>query len=53
MNVKYIHSGINLGFGSGHNIALKKAIEINSKFHFIINPDIIISDNVIWRKRPS
>jgi GT2 family glycosyltransferase len=49
MNVKYIHSGKNLGFGSGHNIALEKAIEINSKFHFIINPDIIISDNVITR----
>jgi len=49
MNVKYIHSGKNLGFGSGHNLALEKAIEINSKFHFIINPDIIISDNVITR----
>lgn len=49
MNVKYIHNCKNLGFGSGHNIALEKAIEINSKFHFIINPDIILSENVITR----
>lgn len=49
LNVKYIYNSKNLGFGSGHNIALKNAIEINSKYHFIINPDIILSEDVITR----
>ena len=49
LNVIYIHNIINTGFGSGHNIALEKAIEINSKYHFIINPDIRLSESVITR----
>lgn len=44
--IKYIHSQ-NLGFGHGHNIALKKALELGARYHVIINPDIYWSDNVI------
>lgn len=44
--IKYIHS-LNLGFGHGHNIAIKLALEINSKYHVIINPDIYWNDKVI------
>lgn len=44
--IKYIHSQ-NLGFGHGHNIALKMALEQGAKYHAIINPDIYWNDNVI------
>jgi hypothetical protein len=37
--VIYIRSGKNLGYGAGHNIALRKALE-TSDFHFVLNPDV-------------
>ncbi len=40
----YIILNENIGFGKGHNKVLDK---INSKYHFIINPDIIINENTI------
>ena len=36
---EYIYTGRNLGFGSGHNLAIKKCIG-NSAFHLILNPDV-------------
>ncbi|QEK52205.1 glycosyltransferase family 2 protein [Pedobacter aquae] len=42
----YIHNPSNPGFGAAHNIAIKKAIDAGSKYHFIINPDIIIEEDV-------
>ena len=42
----YIHS-INLGYGSGHNIAIKKALELGSDYHIILNPDVYWHDNVV------
>lgn len=37
----------NMGFGYGHNIAMKLAIQDGSQFHFIVNPDIILEENNI------
>ncbi len=37
--IEYIHTGNNLGFGSGHNIAMNKAIT-NSEFHLVLNADV-------------
>lgn len=42
----YFHNPSNPGFGAGHNIAIKKAMEAGSKYHFIINPDITFSEDV-------
>lgn len=44
--IQYIHNPANPGFGAAHNIAIKKAIELNSRYHFIINPDIRIGEDV-------
>lgn len=44
--VSYIHS-LNLGYGSGHNVAIKKAIEMGAEYHVVLNPDIYWSDDVI------
>lgn len=42
--VEYIKTQRNIGYGSGHNIALRKAIQLGSDFHFILNPDISFGD---------
>lgn len=44
--VEYIHNPSNPGFGAAHNIAIKKAIELGAKYHFIINPDIEMVEDV-------
>lgn len=45
--IEYIHNKINVGFGIGHNIALKKSIESGASYHFIINPDIYLKNDII------
>ena len=37
--VTYIRAEKNLGYGAGHNIALRKIID-SSELHFVLNPDI-------------
>lgn len=44
--IQYIHS-LNLGYGSGHNVAIKKSIEANADYHAVLNPDIYWDGNVI------
>lgn len=46
-NVFYFHNPSNPGFGAAHNIAISKAIELGSKYHFIVNPDIYFDGDVI------
>jgi GT2 family glycosyltransferase len=45
--VEYIHRPSNPGFGAAHNIAIKKAIQISSKYHFIINPDVFFDKGIV------
>lgn len=42
--VTLIQSGGNIGFGAGHNFILDK---LDSDYHAIINPDIVIKDDVL------
>lgn len=44
--IHYIHS-INLGYGSGHNVAIRKSIEDGADFHIILNPDVYWNDNIV------
>lgn len=46
--IVYIHSA-NLGYGSGHNVAIKKAIEAGVDYHIVLNPDIYWSGDVIGK----
>ena len=42
----------NKGYGSGHNVALRKAIEMGSQYHLVVNPDVWFGAEVIpalWR----
>ncbi len=44
--VSYIHTKTNIGFGRGHNVALK-LIGYSSKYHLILNPDISFGASVL------
>ena len=46
--IQYIHNPSNPGFGAAHNIAIEKAIESGSKYHFVINPDAYFKEDVIY-----
>lgn len=37
--IEYLFNNENIGFGAGHNIAIKRVLEF-SKYHLILNPDI-------------
>lgn len=42
--VVYIHSGSNIGFGAGHNLAFR---HVSSRYHLILNPDIKFGQDVL------
>jgi GT2 family glycosyltransferase len=48
-NVKYFWGHGNVGYGIGHNIAIKQSIEIGSIYHIIVNPDISFSKRVVGK----
>ena len=37
----------NVGFGAGHNKAMRKSVEKGAKYHFIINPDIFFEPGTL------
>ena len=43
----YIYGQGNIGYGAGHNIAIKKSIEVGATYHIILNPDIIFQPDAI------
>lgn len=38
--VVYIFNNANIGFGKAHNTAIRKSLECNADYHFVLNPDI-------------
>ncbi len=38
--VTYIHNGKNLGYGTAHNIAIRRAMELGVEYHLVINSDV-------------
>lgn len=45
LGAKYIHTGMNLGFGSGHNIGFSNTSQ--SRYHLILNPDVCFGPDVL------
>jgi GT2 family glycosyltransferase len=45
--IEYYFVGKNIGYGAGHNLAIKKAIEIEAKYHIVLNPDIRFNKLII------
>ncbi|MDR2409574.1 MAG: glycosyltransferase [Bacteroidales bacterium] len=44
--IRYIHNA-NIGYGAAHNIALHEAMDAESDFHLILNPDIRFDPSII------
>lgn len=45
--IEYIHNPSNPGFGSSHNIAIKRSFELDSNYHLILNPDIYFNKGTL------
>jgi GT2 family glycosyltransferase len=46
--VRYIFNNRNVGFGPGHNIALKKILQNGeSTYHIVLNPDVYFQNDVV------
>lgn len=45
--IEYIFNGANIGYGAGHNIALKKSISNHVSYHIVLNPDLYFDGNVV------
>lgn len=43
----YFHTSKNIGYGAGHNIAIKEAFKLNSTYHIVLNPDVYFESEVI------
>lgn len=37
----------NLGYGAGHNVAIRKAMELDSTYHLVVNADILFKPGTI------
>ena len=46
-DVEYIHLPDNPGYGSAHNVAMRKAMEEGSTYHLVINSDVWFDHGVI------
>ncbi|GAB6392008.1 MAG: glycosyl transferase family 2 [Treponematales bacterium] len=47
--IDYCFTGANRGYGAGHNIAMRAAIEKGAEYHVVLNPDVRFEPPVIDR----
>ncbi|MBN2068153.1 MAG: glycosyltransferase [Opitutales bacterium] len=45
--IEYIHAGENVGYGAGHNIAIRRSLDLGVDYHIVLNSDISFTDKVI------
>ena len=45
--IEYDFGQGNVGYGAGHNIGIRKAMNANAKYHVVLNPDIQFSEDAI------
>ncbi len=43
----YIFNNANIGYGAGHNVAIRKSIEASVDYHVVLNPDLYFESGVI------
>ncbi|MCH5239333.1 MAG: glycosyltransferase family 2 protein [Muribaculaceae bacterium] len=44
---RYIYSIVNVGYGKGHNVGIKRSIRKGFKYHIVINPDVYWKGDII------
>ena len=47
IGVPYIFTGKNIGYGAGHNIAIRETINANVDYHLVVNPDIVLKTDIL------
>lgn len=45
--VEYVNTQKNLGYGRAHNIGIRRAIELNSDYHIVLNPDVYFEPRIL------
>ncbi len=45
--IKYIFNNANIGYGAGHNVALRDSIKNKVQYHVVLNPDLYFTNKVI------
>lgn len=45
--VIYIFNNKNLGYGAGHNVAIREASKLGSEYHLVINSDVYFGDETL------
>lgn len=45
--IEYLYNNANLGYGSAHNIVMRKSIEEDVPYHLVLNPDIYFDSGVL------
>ncbi len=45
--IEYIFNNANLGYGTAHNIAMRKSISDGVPYHLVLNPDIYFENSVL------
>ena len=43
----YVRAGKNLGFGRGHNLALRQLAGVDAPYHLVLNPDIAFAPDAL------
>ncbi|HPD59933.1 MAG TPA: glycosyltransferase family 2 protein [Paludibacteraceae bacterium] len=45
--VTYIFTGKNVGYGAGHNIAIRETMKKNVPYHLVVNPDVAFEPEIL------
>lgn len=45
--IEYIFNNANLGYGSAHNIAIRKSLAAGVPYHLVLNPDVYFEEDVL------
>lgn len=45
--IEYIFNNANLGYGSAHNIAMRKSLKDRVPYHIVLNPDVYFENGVL------
>jgi len=47
--ITYIPNGANVGYGAGHNVAIRWTLERRVKYHLVLNPDVYFERGTLER----
>lgn len=45
--ISYVHNPANPGYGASHNIGIQKSVQLNCKYHLVINSDVFFHGDVL------